>query len=218
MVYCLWLNNRANYYERTYGKIQNVLSDIGGLSQTIATIIIFINNFINKYIIILDTESLLSKANISVHEICNKKNQIRIKNPSKNVKKNDEFTCIKNTSNIETNNNNSLEAKENVIKKNKDLTKMKNIENSIYNNDEKNYKYKDTSIVTNKDNEKSNKNKNEKITFWNFLVYKFSFSKKHKNIEPYEKFREKVISVENLIINHLNVHNLLKVNESDINI
>lgn len=76
MVYCLWLNNRANYYERTYGKIQNVLSDIGGLSQTIATIIIFINNFINKYIIILDTESLLSKANISVHEICKKKNKL----------------------------------------------------------------------------------------------------------------------------------------------
>ena len=71
--YCLWLNNRMNYYERTYSKIQNVLSEIGGLAQAITTIFIFINNFINKYIIILDTESLLSKANISVIEICKKK-------------------------------------------------------------------------------------------------------------------------------------------------
>ena len=100
---------------------------------------------------------------------------------------------------------------------------MKNIENSIYNSDQKNDKYKDKNIVTNKENEKtennnSDRSKNEKITFLDFLVYKFSLGKKNKNIELYEKFREKIISVENLIINHLNIHNLLKVNETDINI
>ncbi len=98
---------------------------------------------------------------------------------------------------------------------NKDLSKKKNIDNSIYNN-EQNYKYEDTNIVTNKENEKSennnNKKKKEKITFWYYLLYKFTCGKKHHSMILYEKFREKIISVENLIINHLNVHNLLKVN------
>ena len=73
MIYSLWMSNRMSYNERIYKKIQDVLSEVGGLVQTIMTIALFINNFINKYIILFDTEKLLSKANISITEICAKK-------------------------------------------------------------------------------------------------------------------------------------------------
>ena len=218
MGYSLWMNNRMNYFERTYRRIQDVLSEVGGVAQTITAIVIVINNFINKYIIILDTESLLTKANISLHEICFKK--MKLKNPTKTLKKKDEeISVIKQNSNIQRSNV-SLETKENIIKKDNDLSKMRKIENSLFNNDDKNYKNEDTNIVTNNENENiennTNKNKNEKITFWNFLIYKFSFCKKNNNLKLYENFREKVISVESLIINHLNIHNLLKVNEENL--
>ena len=223
MGYTLWMNNRMNYYERMYRRVQDVLSEVGGVAQAITTIIIFINNFINKYIIILDTKSLLTKANISVQEIC--KNRCKIlRSPTKNVKKeNDELASIKQNCNIDK--NNSLETKDNIIEKknnnlNNNLSKRKDVDNSIYNN-ENNYKFEDTNIVTNRENSKNDNNNNcekkkEKISFWNFLVYKISFGKKHHNIILYEKFREKVISVENLIINHLNIHNLLKANETEL--
>ena len=96
------------------------------------------------------------------------------------------------------------------------------MENPIY-CDEKNYKFEDSGIVTNNEKGKVNINNNKKnpnikndninLSFWNFFIYKFSFGKKHNNIKLYEAFREKVISVETLIRNHLNILNLLKVNK-----
>ena len=219
MGYSLYMNNKMYYYERVYQRIQDVLSEVGGVAQAITTIIIFINNFINKYIIILDTKSLLTKANISVQEICKNKCKI-LRNQTKNVKKeNDELASIKQNSNIDK--DNSLETKDNIIeKKNNKLTKKKDVENSIYNK-ENNYKFEDTNIVTKKENGKNENNNNcekkkETISFWNFLVYKITFGKKNHNLILYEKFREKIISVENLIINHLNIHNLLKANETEL--
>ena len=215
MAYSLWMNNRMNYYERTYKRIQDVLSEVGGVAQAITTIFIFINNFINKYIIILDTEYLLTKAKISIEEICPKRNKYLIKTVEKSPNKDqEELASVKQISNIDK--NISLETKDNMLdNNNKDLSKKKNIENSIYNNNQ-NYKFEDTNIVTKKENEKSHnkknnsENKKEKNSFWNFLIYKITCTKKCHNMILYDKFREKIISVENLILNHLNVHNLLK--------
>ena len=53
----------------------------------------------------------------------------------------------------------------------------------------------------------------EIFSFWNFIIYKLSFGKKYNNLRIYEVFREKVISVENLTRNHLNILNLLKLNK-----
>ena len=87
MAYCLWLNNRINYYERTYKKIQDFLSEIGGVTQSIMAIAIFINNFINKYIIILDTQDLLISSNISLKDLCPQRNKIKLKNTNNNINK-----------------------------------------------------------------------------------------------------------------------------------
>ena len=213
MAYSLWMNNRVNYYERTYKKIQDVLSDVGGVAQAIMAIAIFINNFINKYIILDDTEKLLTKANISINEICAHKRIIKINN---NTTSNCNVTSIK--ENEKEKNSISPETKEEMMPKKDDngFSKREEINNTIY-NDEKNYKFEDTEIV---DKVKKSKNvsKNtskEKLTFCNFLIYKISFGKRKNNIKLFEIFREKVISVETLIRNYLNIKNLLKVNEID---
>ena len=220
MVYSLWLKNRLNYYERTYKRIQDVLSDIGGVAQAIMTIAIFINNFINKYIILTDTEKLLTKEKITINEVCSHKRIIKINNSF--IKRETPFEEIKEKDKKIV----SIGSKEDMMKKNDDNTsypyQKETINSPIY-NDEKNYKFEETEIVdkvgnNNKENVDTNcansKNaKNENLTFWNFFIYKFTFGKKYKNIKLYELFREKMISVENLIKNHLNIINLLKYNE-----
>ena len=58
MVYTLRVNNRMSYNKRVYKTIQDILSKVGGIAQAIMAIALFINNFINKYIILYDTEKL----------------------------------------------------------------------------------------------------------------------------------------------------------------
>ncbi len=55
------------------------------------------------------------------------------------------------------------------------------------------------------------------INFWNFIVYKLSFGNKNNSFQKYEIFRKKIISEEHMIKNHLNVYNLLRVNEKKKN-
>ena len=53
----------------------------------------------------------------------------------------------------------------------------------------------------------------KKFNFWYFRWYKLTCRKKNRYFKEYEDFRIKIISEENLIKNHLNICNLLKVNE-----
>ena len=174
------------------------------------TIALFINSFINRYIILYDTENLLTKANISITEICAKKREIKINNSLCDS----DLTSVKEI-NKEKNNSIYPESKEEIVeKKEKVVNQKENIENKIYDK-EQNYKYETTiEKIDNKNKENSVKNsKKEKLSFWNYFIYKISFGKKHDNIRIYEAFREKVISVETLIRNHLNIINLLKFNK-----
>ena len=55
-LYYLWLNNRQNYYERCYKRIQDIISDIGGISQFIymsAFLLIFFTINILFYMILI---------------------------------------------------------------------------------------------------------------------------------------------------------------------
>ena len=58
-VYFFWLKNSQHYYERNYKRIQDLISDIGGISQFITFVAFYINYLFNKYIILSDTEDLL---------------------------------------------------------------------------------------------------------------------------------------------------------------
>ena len=54
-----WMQNTLQYYERTYDRFQDLLSDIGGISSILMTVAYYINLFVNHYIILLNTEDLI---------------------------------------------------------------------------------------------------------------------------------------------------------------
>ena len=53
-----WMQNTLQYYERHYDRIQNFLSDIGGISSIVLTIAYILNILIHNFIVISDTEEL----------------------------------------------------------------------------------------------------------------------------------------------------------------
>ena len=67
-----WMQNTLQYYERNYDRIQDILSDIGGISSIVLTIAGVINLLIHNFIVILDSEDLalsLEKDNFSQREL-----------------------------------------------------------------------------------------------------------------------------------------------------
>ena len=54
-----WMQNTLQYYERNYDRLQDVLSDIGGISSIVVTIAYLINLLVNNYIILIDTEDFV---------------------------------------------------------------------------------------------------------------------------------------------------------------
>ena len=59
IAYNFFLKNIMEYYERTYKRIQEVISSIGGINQAITIIAIYLNYLYNSYIVLSDTEILL---------------------------------------------------------------------------------------------------------------------------------------------------------------
>ena len=53
-----WMQNNMQYYERIYKRIQDILSDIGGINSIVIVAAQIINFFVRGYIILLDTENL----------------------------------------------------------------------------------------------------------------------------------------------------------------
>ena len=53
-----WMQNTLQYYERNYDRIQDILSDIGGISSIVLTIASILNLLVHNFIVILDTEEL----------------------------------------------------------------------------------------------------------------------------------------------------------------
>ena len=56
-----WMQNSLQYYERIYKRLQDVLSNIGGISSIVISIAEIINFIFKNYIILLDTEDLVLK-------------------------------------------------------------------------------------------------------------------------------------------------------------
>jgi hypothetical protein len=53
------MQNTLQYYERNYKRLQDILSDIGGISSIVLTVAEIINALCSGYIILLDTEDLV---------------------------------------------------------------------------------------------------------------------------------------------------------------
>ena len=56
-----WMQNSLLNYERNYERLQDLLSDIGGLESFVIFFVNLINSFMIDYIVLLDTEELILK-------------------------------------------------------------------------------------------------------------------------------------------------------------
>ena len=74
MAYYLWLGNRMFFYQRIYKRVQDIVSQIGGITQAVLFTALYINHFYNHYIIISDTNKLLS----NIDEENNKRKRFNI--------------------------------------------------------------------------------------------------------------------------------------------
>ena len=209
--YYFWLSNRQNYYERKYKRIQDIISEIGGLNQFVTIISTCINFLFNGYIVLSDTQDLLFSSMNTVKNSGKKfKKEIVKPNRLENIKKlenmkNKKISSKKKIDNLNTekpNNKNDKNDKNNISHRNISTTENEHNTESIMN------------IVgekSNKDEKQKINNENKKIdNFFSYLVFKLSFEKKNTHHKIFKDFRMKMISEEHLVKNHLNIYNLLK--------
>jgi len=201
-IYNLWLKNRMQCFDRTYKKIQDVISEIGGIAQAITYVAMFINCLFNKYVTISNVEKIIFPYLKCEYNRKNSRN-MKIETLSKKMKKCDSNTNLNNnydihspTSEIKTTSNNNDDACINDTISNK-------------------YRSNDTQIVSKEEESKTYYYYliKKKFNFWSYRWYKITCGKKNSYFKEYEDFRIKIISEENIIKNHLNILNLLKVNE-----
>ena len=78
-----WMQNTLQYYERNYDRVQDILSNIGGISRTVSTVAFLLNLLVNNYIVLLNTEDLVLSAeqdNFSSRDINQKPTILRREN------------------------------------------------------------------------------------------------------------------------------------------
>ena len=209
MAYYLWLGNRMFFYQRIYKRIQDIVSQIGGITQAVIFTALYINQFYNHFIIISDTKKLLSNFDKENHKSKRIKLPHLVNNSSKaNIKKINNAT-IKNSEKVLFNDD-KFKFKKNEIKEKKDLSFSHNYPN------DKNDKSKSEIFQKDTNSKKNNDNSSERINnfnFFSFLLYKISCRKKNKEFKIYEDFRSKMISEEHLVKIYLNIYNLMKLKE-----
>ena len=218
IVYYFWLNNRINYFERTYESFQDKIANIGGIYEVLMTICLIINKIFNDYAMLSDTEQLLSSDSSSRFSL---KENIKKKKIMLDILKQKKFQSEKELKSIKQIDNKiekniCTNSTEQAMHSNKNISSSKNKNNCSFIL-EKAYNYENSDIINNKDFNNNNNNiqyyENNKITFWRYILYKISCGKLNSNLKLYEAFRIKLISVENIINNHLNLVNLLKLLE-----
>ena len=215
-IYCFWLGNRIDYYERTYKRLLDIISSIGGFYQFIVFSAAFLNRFYNSFIILFDIENLLNSSisNEKFHllkkrkineqkkiEEMNNKNYNKSainKTNNKGISNERSFSKILNHTNI----NNKVKNNNDFI--NSEIGSLKRIQNITLPLKE-NIPRRGSAI------ESISKNF---INFWKFILFKLSIDKKKNVFEFYHKFRIKLLSEEHLIKNHLNIYILLKLHKT----
>ena len=216
MSYTFYLRNTMNYYQRSYKKIQDIISSIGGISQVINISAIFLNKIYNNFIVLYDTEELLNSLITSErrkHKKDSKKMYSR-----RNLKKLEENDIRKNSSrkNIEEkkvkHKNKNNKSENDIIKSG--LRSNNPLYNSISTKGFEGLKTHKSKIDLGPFNKiETYKIDKSKKNFWSFLWYRISFRKKNKYFKIYENFRIKIISEEHFMRNHLNIYNLMKIIE-----
>ena len=201
-IYNLWLKNRMQCFDRAYKKIQDVISEIGGVAQGITYVAVFLNCLFNKYKAISNVEKIIFPF-LKFEEINGKVGtNKKLDELSKKMKKVESNTNLYNNFDIN-------------IPTNEIKTTSSNNDDACINDTISNkYKNNETQIVSKEDELKTRYYflLKKKFNFWQYRWYKFTCGKKYSYFKEYENFRIKIISEENIIKNHLNICNLLKFN------
>ena len=216
-IFVMWLKNKLYKNERSYKKLQDVISSVGGIYQSITIIAAYINSLYNQFITLSDTEVLLhSFIHSEKHSHENKKKEHKnqkiqkLKEIHNNKKKNDISKALHkeryNTEKTKSKKDeNDKKVNETSYINNKLFTSKENINNSSekFNFKDDNSKFRNTGTTK----------KLELTNFLYYLIFLITCRKKKKYFNFYRKFRMKIISEEHLIRNHLNIYNLLRVTE-----
>ena len=217
IVYSIFLRNVMNYYERSYKKIQDIFSNIGGMYQVVIIFATIINSFYNQYIILADTDILLNNS-IYNEKVDFEEKRRKLKGSIKDLEK-EKDKNQKDRKHSEKKHMRKVNSKEKSFNKimennnstNNNITKAKI--NSV--NEELNKKFNSDFIPKEKikiNKVNSKRNSTEK-NFLYFFLYQVTCGKKFQAFNIYKHFRKKIISEEHLIRNHLNVYNLLRYTE-----
>jgi len=140
----LWMQNTLQHFERNYDRLQDLLSDIGGISSIIMTLGYYINLLINYHISLLDTEELIiNRDKMNYGEKRNLKRRPTFIRKANEIKNPPKRQYIIEQRNLSSTNRGQLSS----LIKGKD-----NLNNP-------NYKYDEIDIFNNNKNKNKNKNK-----------------------------------------------------------
>ena len=230
----IWMQNSQQYYERRYQKLQDALSDIGGIANLILIIAQCINYLIARYNMLVDTQELLKniiKKNTSIYE-----NLIKTHNPRKfikvNIQKKNEdnstlkiFESNKNAHIINTDkteiekeeNKKEINHKINVINSNnieEETNRNKNEENIEQQNEKRDKAFEKLRRMSTRKfirRDFSLINENDYFNCFSYFFYICLCKKINSNIKYYEELRRLIISEECMIQNYLNIYKLLEI-------
>ena len=206
MYYNIILNNRMKYYERRYKKLQDVIAQIGGFVKTIGSITSFIVKYFNEFKILRDIRDLISSSYQKEKQF-NKENSItnsEIKINNDNMKEiNDNIIqSITQWKTNLTNQNNTFNPKVQEIKENENVQNLPTKNNDKEENDNK-------SVFT---------EENKKFNIFSYIAHRYTLRKTFKKYSIYNNFKNRILSDEQLIKNHLILFNIRHNREENTNI
>ena len=238
--FVIWIQNSQHYYQRRYQKLQNVLSNIGGIANLILIIAQCINYSIARFNMLTDTQDLLKsiiKKNDTIYENLIKSHSSRKVVKMNILRKNEDNSTLKlfgSNNNIKKiinteNSENEKEEDKKIIHKIKVINSNNNNLGEETNRINKNEENREQQISKKKSEENLEKIKRmttrnyilrdfslikEKDNFncFSYFIYIFLCKRKNSNIKYYEELRRLIISEECMIQNYLNIHKLLDLN------
>ena len=234
--YYFWLQNRLQFYERNYKRLQDTLSAIGGMSRAVFVVAVFINSLVSNYIILLDTEELFlsldmpNDKKIIKTEKINKEKKIvstpkrhyylnnnykikKISNFKKMIKEDIEIYNFQSENERIMRNNNLYLKRNNLAKNPFEQSRLQNQNEIIINNNQISKRIKYNNNLKKTDNDKNKEDiqskKGNSFSFWTYLKYIICCKKNNSDILFYEDYRAKFISEEEIIHSHINLSLLM---------
>ena len=158
-----WLQNRLQLYDRNYKRLQDILSNIGGLSRTFFLLANILNSFFCNYVALLDTEEfILSVDNTNYYNEKVKNNQ----KPFFIEKTNEKMSPPKKTNyNYNKNNFKELSNDQRLTKDADNISENKNSKEIIQQNQNSNINKKILFNTINNKEEKNEESETKNIKF-----------------------------------------------------